>query len=231
MLSIMTRPKGSGQLIGNSRACAPLEERWLLSVVDLANEFDIRIGLQQRLDAGLKILTIRNVDLSGDLQLDADATGDTDRGLDALLRRDPAQEREVILFNRLRSQQLFWNSVKNRFDPAEIGQRQTLVIGDRHHRNVREKVIDLGELGKVETAVQRRKERGRLTAEQRGRESSRCENAVRRTRARGDGPAPSCACTYAIQSFIVGSRRKARGQTASSLAEVTESPLANRVTS
>ena len=47
--SIMTRPKGSGQSIGKSSASFAQELR-LLTLVDLADELDIGMGFDQRLD-------------------------------------------------------------------------------------------------------------------------------------------------------------------------------------
>ena len=41
MASIITRPNGSGQSIGNNSAMAPLKKLRLLAVADLADEFDM----------------------------------------------------------------------------------------------------------------------------------------------------------------------------------------------
>ena len=67
MASIITRPNGSGQSIGNSSACGVAEERRLLGVADLAHELDQGI-VQQRLDQLVEIGAVGGVDLGGDLQ-------------------------------------------------------------------------------------------------------------------------------------------------------------------
>ena len=96
MASIITRPKGSGQSIGNSSAVGAAEEGGLLRVADLADELDQRI-VQQRLDLLAEIVRVGGVDLGGDLQRHAEALGDGDRPVGPLLRRDAAEEGEIAL--------------------------------------------------------------------------------------------------------------------------------------
>ena len=92
--SIITRPKGSGQSIGNSSASAPPRNADFCAVADLADELDQRI-VQQRLDLFVEIGGVGRVDLGGDLQRHAQPLGDGDGPVGALLRRDAAQEGQI----------------------------------------------------------------------------------------------------------------------------------------
>ena len=71
------------------------QERSLVLVADLADVFDIARAIEQRLDLLVVVVAIRPVDLCGDLQRDAAMLRDMDRAIDALLRRDAPEKREV----------------------------------------------------------------------------------------------------------------------------------------
>ena len=66
-----------------------------------------------------------------------------DRAVDALLRRDAAEEREIAGFDRLRRQQMFRQAVMDRAHPARLRQRPPLRIGDRNDRH-RGEVVNTG---------------------------------------------------------------------------------------
>ena len=59
------------------------------------------------------------------------------------------------------------NAVQHSTEPTYARQRPTLRVGDRHDGNVREQIIDLRKLLKVEPTVQGGDKGGRLPAEQR----------------------------------------------------------------
>ena len=94
MASIITRPNGSGQSIGNSSAWALPRNADFSRVADLAHELDQGI-VEQRLDDLAEVGRVRGVDLGRDLQRQARALGDGDRPVRALLRRDPAEEGQI----------------------------------------------------------------------------------------------------------------------------------------
>ena len=94
MASIITRPNGSGQSIGNSRAAALPRKADFSRVADLAHELDQRV-VEQRLDLLVEVGAVGGVDLGRDLQPHARALGDRDRPVRPLLRRDAAEEGEV----------------------------------------------------------------------------------------------------------------------------------------
>ena len=106
MASIITSPNGSGQSIGTSSAIAPLRNSGFVLVGDLADVFDIR-AVDQRLDLLLEIVLVGLVDLGRDLQRNAALRRDADGAVDALFRRDTAEESEISRLDRLRRQQFF----------------------------------------------------------------------------------------------------------------------------
>ena len=115
------------------------------------------------------IILVGAVDLGGDLERHAAMLRDADGAIDALLRRDAAEEREIARLDGLRRQQLLRQAVMDRAHPVCLRQRPPLRIGDRHHRHRRERVEHRLVLRQIEPAVQRRHERRRLPGEQRER--------------------------------------------------------------
>ena len=94
---------------------------------------------------------------------------DADGAIDALFRRDAAEEGEITGLDRLRHQEPLGQAVMHRAHPMRLRQRPPLRIGDRHHRHRVEGVEHRLMLGQIEPAVQRGHERRRLAREQRER--------------------------------------------------------------
>ena len=103
--SIITRPNGSGQSIGTSRAIAPLRNSDFSSSV-ISPMYSTFGAVDHRLDLLVEIFLVGPVDLGGDLQRHAALLGDADGAVDALFRRDAAEEGEIARLDRLRRQQL-----------------------------------------------------------------------------------------------------------------------------
>ncbi len=82
---------------------AAQEFRFLL-VGDLADIFDIA-RFDHRLDLFVEIVLVHPVDLGGDFERHAAMLRDADGAVDALFRRDAAEEREISRLDRLRRQQ------------------------------------------------------------------------------------------------------------------------------
>ena len=80
--SIIIRPNGSGQSIGNSSAFAP--DRNAGFCASLISPMNSTCGVEQRLDHFLEVVGVGLVDLRGDLQRQPALRGDPDRGVDAL---------------------------------------------------------------------------------------------------------------------------------------------------
>ena len=153
--SIMTSPKGSGHSIGNSRAAASPRNLGFSRSRDLADEFDVRMGVDQRLDRLLPVGLIDAVDLGRHLQSSADPRRDFDSLRRTLFRRNAAKESEVVaLGRRAERQQIRGQSVMDHADPVHRRHRPALIAGDRHERHMSEGGIDAPELRQVEPTVQ-----------------------------------------------------------------------------
>ena len=121
MASIMARPNGSGQSIGNRSAAASPRNAGLLGVADLADELDQRVG-EQRLDHPLEVGPVGRVDLGRDLEPEPRAPGDRDRPVGPLLRRDAAEEGEVAALGlRGEAVELLAHAVRDGGDPVGAG--------------------------------------------------------------------------------------------------------------
>src|SRR6476660_742742 len=95
MASIMTRPNGSGQSMGKKKSRGLAQEPSFLAVVDLANEFDTG-GVQKRCDAFPEIGLVGAIDFRGNFERHAGRAGDFNGTIDAFLRRDAAEEGEIV---------------------------------------------------------------------------------------------------------------------------------------
>ena len=116
--SIWTRPKGSGQSIGNSNAEAP-PRKACFSLSLTSPIYSTPRTLDERADRLVKIGLVDLVDLGGDLELDAGAPGDLDRPVRALFRADPAEERQIsALACRRKRIEIFGETMQHRRDPV-----------------------------------------------------------------------------------------------------------------
>ena len=143
------------------------EERGLLRVVDLADELDVGMLADQRLDLGVVVRLVGVINLGGDLQRHSRLCRDADGAVDAFLGRDASQERRIVLLDGLRRQQPGRHAVVNRANPVQVRDRTALAVGDRDERGLREGAIGFSELRQVEAPVQGGQERHLLAAEQR----------------------------------------------------------------
>ncbi|OIQ63792.1 hypothetical protein GALL_546660 [mine drainage metagenome] len=146
------------------------QEIRLLRVIDLADEFDVRVALDQRLDLGVVVFLVGVIDLGGDLQLHAGLHGDLDRPIDALFRRDAAQKRAVFLLHRLRRQQIGRHAVQHGSHPVQVRDRPALAVRNRNERRFQIGAVGFHEFRDIQPAVDRRQIRHVLAAEQRQRE-------------------------------------------------------------
>ena len=131
----MTRPKGSGQSIGNSRAAAPARERLLLRLVHLADELDrpaVDVGLKLLLEVGC--LAARN--LSGDAQVYSGGARDADGVLGALFRGEATEERQIGSSIERRAKVVRWQSVRDRGCPIRLRQWHALMVRYRYEAGV-----------------------------------------------------------------------------------------------
>ena len=145
--SIMTRPKGSGQSIGKISAQRLAEEPRLLPLVDLADELDVGMGIDQRLDDLVPISLIGAVDLGRHLELYAGARGDLDCAIGALFRGNAAKESEIA-FTRLggEGQQIPRQPVMDIAHPVDGRHRPALVVRNRNQRRMAVGRVDLPQL-------------------------------------------------------------------------------------
>ena len=85
MLSIITRPNGSGQSIGNSSACAPDRNAgFWLSLISPMNSTHGLASISGLI--GSHSIPVGVIDLGGDHQLHAGGAGDADRLIHAFFR-------------------------------------------------------------------------------------------------------------------------------------------------
>ena len=126
--SIITRPNGSGQSIGNSSAVGIAEELGLLVVADLADELDQRI-VEQRLDHLVEIGPVGGVDLGGDLQRHARARWRSrSRGRAASPARSGPGTRGSRLWLGREAVRRSRQAVMHGGDPVGVRQRPALVV-------------------------------------------------------------------------------------------------------
>src|SRR5262249_41642929 len=86
--------EGLGPADGEQEGVRAAEERRLVPLSDLTHELHVRLR-GEGTDLGLEVVAIRPVDLRGDPQASAGASGDLDRLVETLLRRNAAEKREV----------------------------------------------------------------------------------------------------------------------------------------
>ena len=91
--SIITRPNGSGQSIGVSKADGAAQELRLARVVDLADELDVRRVRAAGAMVVFEIVGVRLVDLRRDFQRQLTHAGDVDRAIEALSPAKRGRER------------------------------------------------------------------------------------------------------------------------------------------
>jgi len=114
-----------------------------------------------------KIILVSFVDFRRDLERHAAMLRDADGAVDAFLRRDAAEEREIAGLDRLRRQEPRREPMMNRAHPMRLRQRPPLRIRDRHHRHRLKSVEHRLVLRQVEPTMQRGHERRRLPRKQR----------------------------------------------------------------
>ena len=116
--SIMTRPNGSGQSIGNSSAVALPRNAVLVALAHLADELDA--GAEERYD-GLRKYGSSTASTLAAMRSGTPARRDPDGPVEALLRRHPAEEGEVTAargrVERAGSGESPWYTVASQFIP------------------------------------------------------------------------------------------------------------------
>ncbi|MEY9399157.1 hypothetical protein ABIF79_005532 [Bradyrhizobium japonicum] len=153
--SIMTRPNGSGQSIGNSRARGAGKKRLLPRLVGFADELDF-LAVDVRFELLLEVSRLRARYLGGDPQRHPGSTCDAHRVFGALVDRQPPKKGQVRTRLIGRPKEILRQTVLDRIDPVRLQKRPALVVGDRDERGFRKGSDDVGEPGKVEAAMHRR---------------------------------------------------------------------------
>ena len=121
--SIITRPKGSGQSIGKSRAQRAAEQRRLVVVADLAEELDPRV-VEQRLDVLARSSRDRPASTLAAMRSRMPARCATRiAAIGALLRRDAAEEQQVVAGLGGEWVELGRHAVMHGGHPVGVGQR------------------------------------------------------------------------------------------------------------
>ena len=128
------------------------EELGLVLIADLADELDERM-VEQRLDLGMEELLVDRVHLGGEAQRHAHRLRDLDGTIDALLRRDAAQEGEVAAGAAPRRVKVGRQAMVDRGDPVRVRNRPALVVADADERRVAEHVEQRLELRQVEATM------------------------------------------------------------------------------
>ena len=126
------------------------------------------MGFDQRLDHLLPVVLIDPIDLGRHLQPRPRSCGDFDGSLGTFLRRNAAEEGEVVAFRRrAERQQVHGKAMMHLADPVHRRHRLALIAGDRDERNVGKGRVDVLELRKIQPAVQGRDGPVREIADQR----------------------------------------------------------------
>src|ERR1017187_9920101 len=130
------------------------EELLLVASADLADVLHEGPRLpEQGLDLRPEVAQLLWIDLRGDLELHPGALRDRDRTVEPLLRRDPAEEGEVVpgaLDERIH---LARQPVRNRRLPVRVRNRPPLSVGDRDGRTPPRLLPDGPEVRGVQRAV------------------------------------------------------------------------------
>src|SRR5262249_3860741 len=115
----------------------------------------------------IEVVLVRAIDLRGNLERQPGAARDFDGAIDALLRRNPSQERQVAFRRVIQAEQVVRQAVVHGPLPVGLRQSQALIVGNRYDRLVAIDVIQRLELRNIETAVQRREMREMMPLRQR----------------------------------------------------------------
>ena len=101
------------------------QEFLLLVLADLADEIDIA-SPEQRLDRGVEIFPIDPIHLGSDLERNAGARRDANRGVRRLLRGDAPEEGKISSASIALAQQILGQPVQHRRDEVRFRQRHAL---------------------------------------------------------------------------------------------------------
>ncbi len=110
--------------------------------------------MQQRLDHLVEIGPVGGIHLGGDLQRHAQRLGDGDGAVGALLRRDAAQEGQVAAVAGAEAVEAGVQPVQHRAGPIGPRHGGSLVVRDRHQRELRPAAVDSGKVLQVQPAMQ-----------------------------------------------------------------------------
>ena len=139
--SIIASPNGSGQSIGNSSATA-LPRKAGFSASPSSPTYSMNVPSTSGAMRCAPVGFVGAVDLGGDAQPLARAARDGDRALQALFRRDAAEEGEVVAARgRIERADVRGQAVVHGGDPVRAGERPALAVGDRDQRHLRELAI------------------------------------------------------------------------------------------
>ena len=231
--SIIARPKGSGQSIGNSSAVALPRNAGLRGLVQLADELDRASPSMQRRDALAPVALVRPRSILAAMRSRMPARRAISMARSRPFSGDtrPRNARYAAARRGVERADVGGQAVVHRGDPVRVGQRPALAVGDRHQRHVVELAVERREVGQVEAAVQR----GHASCARAGGTAAsagaRRGNAARRTRRRARGRARASAGGAAGDPARAGRGAGRAARSGTRRAAVCESPLANRVTS
>src|SRR4029453_18692430 len=205
------------------------EKSLLLSVIYLADELYI-VLIEQGFDGLVEVAIFRPRHLGGDAQRQLRGMCHADRDIGTFLGRDPTQKCQIALGGLTELEQLRRKPVMNGGQPVQSGKRSALALGDRDEWASAKRCAVNGKSGKSSRPcnVVRNGVRNR-------RRSGKCTQSIWEW-ITSNSPAFSATASSSTAQTAEGSergrlKRRARGQTGTSLALVRESPLANSVTS
>ncbi|MCY1295328.1 hypothetical protein D9M70_446650 [compost metagenome] len=140
---------------GKQQRARIAKEGGFFMLVDLANVFDTRVRRYQWADGVLPVVAVDLVDLGGNLQRQPGAYRNLDGMVGTLLRRNPAQKRQVVAaWISAAGQQIRRQAVVHGAGPVHRRHRRALRGGNRHQREMREVCVERLQVGQVQAAMQ-----------------------------------------------------------------------------
>jgi hypothetical protein len=111
--------------------------------------------IQQRPDLLLEVALIGRIHFRRDLERTAARFRDVDGAIDAFLRRNTAEERQIATGARAELQLAVRQAVIDGADPILIGNRIALCVGHGDERQIVELAVERDDFWQIEPAVQR----------------------------------------------------------------------------
>jgi len=110
--------------------------------------------IEQRPDFTLEVVPVGGVHFRGDSDPAAACDRDGNRTVDALLRRDASEKRQIAARTRVKLEEPCREPMMNGGRPPRVGQRLSLGVRDGDHRYIAEFSIQRAQLVEIEPSVQ-----------------------------------------------------------------------------